>query len=244
MQGPPVLQAGFVAHEQGLEAVKPGVEALDGQAAAVEFGVQRRVVAGLPVGRVAVARDVGLDAAPGTGCSQAADIKGFVGIEKQALEAQPGRFEQVAQLGKDALQLERVVLVARLGRGHGQRQALVVGQEQGVGGAPGFAALVANGRPAVFGRRVAAVELDAGQVEGAPVQAQAAEPQVFSGPLLAPGVKVVVHALPAQRRAREQGLDGRPAPLAAGCELVADGPHHLGRVGGWAAATRAGGQVG
>ena len=76
------------------------------------------------------------------------------------------------------------------------------------------------------------------------MKAQAGEPEIFPGPLLAPGVEVVVDALPAQRLARKQSLHGQPAPLAAGFELVADGSHHLGRVGGCAAATQADGQVG
>ena len=151
VQGHPVLQAGFVAHEQGLEAVEPGVEALNGQTAAVEFRVQRRVVVGLSVGRASVAWDVGLDAAPRTRLPQGGDIKGFIGIEKKAFQAQFRGFEQVAQLGKDPFQFKLVVLVAGLGRSHGQWQALVVGQEQGVGRAARLAALIADGRPAVLG---------------------------------------------------------------------------------------------
>ena len=70
MQGHPVLQAGFVAHEQGLEAVEPSVEALNDQPAAVEVRVQQGVVVGLPVGRASVAWDVGLDAAHTLGARQ------------------------------------------------------------------------------------------------------------------------------------------------------------------------------
>ena len=146
------------------------VKALGDQPAAGEFGVERRIVVGLPIGRTAVARDVDFDAAPRTGLPQATDVKGVIGIEKQAFQAQFGCFEQFAQLGKDALPLKRVVLVASLGRGHGQRQALVIGQKQGVSSAPRLAGLIADGPPAVLGQRVAALELDAGQVQGAPVQ--------------------------------------------------------------------------
>ena len=121
MQGHPVLQAGFIAYEQGLKAVEPGVEALNGQPAAVEFRVQGRVIVGLPVGRAAVAWDVGLNAAPRTRLAQGGDVEGFVGIEEEAVQAQLGGFEQAAQLGKDPLQLERIVLVAGLGRRHSQR---------------------------------------------------------------------------------------------------------------------------
>ena len=71
------MLAGFVAHEQGLEAVEPGVEVLNGQPAAVEFRVQRRVVVGLPVGRAAVAWDVGLYAPPRTRLPQGGDIRGL-----------------------------------------------------------------------------------------------------------------------------------------------------------------------
>lgn len=57
-------------------------------------------------------------------------------------------------------------------------------------------------------------------------------------------MEVGVDALPAQRLTRKQGLDGQPAPLAAGFKLVADGPHDVGRVDGDAAATHSGRQVG
>ena len=136
-------------------------------------------------------------------CRRAVTSEGFIGIEKKAFQAQLGGFEQVAQLGKDAFQFKSVVLVAGLGRGHGQCQALVVGQEQGIGRAARFTPLVANRGPAVLGQRVAAVELDAGQVEDASVQVQSADPKFFTGNLLALGVKMVVHALPAQRLACE-----------------------------------------
>ena len=82
------MQAGFIAYEQGLEPVKPGIEALNDQPPAVEFGNERGVVIGLPVGGTPVAWDVGFDAAPGTGLAQGIDIKGFVGIEKEAIQAQ------------------------------------------------------------------------------------------------------------------------------------------------------------
>ena len=51
----PVADAGFVAHEQGFEAVEPRVGVFDHDAAAVEFGVEKSVVIGLPVGGAAVA---------------------------------------------------------------------------------------------------------------------------------------------------------------------------------------------
>ena len=100
---------------QRFKAIEPSVEALNGQTAAIQFGVERRVIAGLPVGGTPVARDIGLDATPRAGLPQADDINGFVSIEKQAVQAQLGGFEQFAQLGKDALQLKRVVLVTGLG---------------------------------------------------------------------------------------------------------------------------------
>ena len=55
---------------------------------------------------------------------------------------------------------------------------------------------------------------------------------------------MIVRALPAQWLAREKCLHGQPAPLTTDFEIVAGGLHHLGRVGGGAAITRAGGQVG
>ena len=81
------MQAGFIAHEQGLEAVELGIEALDDQPVAVAFGVERRVVVGLPIDRTVVARDVDFDAASCTGLPPTADVKGFVGIERQSFQA-------------------------------------------------------------------------------------------------------------------------------------------------------------
>ena len=109
------MQAGFIAHEQGLEAVEPGIEALDDQPVAVAFGVERRVVVGLSVDGTPVARNIGFDAALHTGLPPVADVKGFVGIEGQAFQAQLGRFELLVQFGKDPLQLKCVVLVTGLG---------------------------------------------------------------------------------------------------------------------------------
>ena len=79
MQVQPVFQAGFKAHEQGFEAVELGVEALNDQPTAVEFGIQLRVVVGPPVGCASVARNVLFYVAPYAGLSQAAP-KGFIGI--------------------------------------------------------------------------------------------------------------------------------------------------------------------
>ena len=121
MQCQPILQAGFIAYAQGLEPVKPVIEVLNDQPPAVEFRVQRGVVIGLPVGGTPVARNVGFNAAPCTNLAQGIDIKGFVGIAKEAIQAQFGRFGQVAQLGKDPFQFKCVVLVAGLGRRYGQR---------------------------------------------------------------------------------------------------------------------------
>ena len=81
------MQAGLIAYEQGLGPVKPGIEALNDQPPAVEFGIKRGVVIGLPVGGTSVAWDIGFDAAPGTGLAQGSYIKGFVGIEKAAVQA-------------------------------------------------------------------------------------------------------------------------------------------------------------
>ena len=48
---------------------------------------------------------------PRTRLAQGGDVEGFVGIEKEAVQTQLGGFEQAAQLGKDPLQLERIVLM-------------------------------------------------------------------------------------------------------------------------------------
>ena len=69
------------------------------------------------------------------------------------------------QLAERGFDVKHVVVVARLWAGTGQRLAGVIGQKEQVGGARRFAARVADGRPAVFGRGVAAIELDTGQVK-------------------------------------------------------------------------------
>lgn len=84
MQGQPILQAGFVAHEQGLEAGEPGVESLNNEPSAIQLRVQRRVVIGLPVGLTPVAQNISFDVAPGTGLAQPRDIERFIRIKKQA----------------------------------------------------------------------------------------------------------------------------------------------------------------
>ena len=80
MPGQPVVDAGFVAHEQGFEAVEPGVGVFDHDAAAVEFGVEKGVVVGLPVGGAAVAGDVGFDVLSGTFLPKRLAIKGFIRV--------------------------------------------------------------------------------------------------------------------------------------------------------------------
>ena len=54
MPGQPVSDAGFVAHEQGFEAVEPGVGVSDHDPAAVAFGVEKGIVVSLPVGGAAI----------------------------------------------------------------------------------------------------------------------------------------------------------------------------------------------
>ena len=67
MKGQPIANASFTAHEQGSEAVEPGVGVFDLGAPAVEFGAKEGVVVGLPIGGAAVAGDVGSDVARGAG---------------------------------------------------------------------------------------------------------------------------------------------------------------------------------
>ena len=107
----------------------------------------------------------------------------------------------------------------------------IIGQKQGIRGAGGFAALVADGGPAIFGRGVAAIELDAGQVQGPVMQPQHVEPKLFPGTLLAPFVEVIIHALPGQWAGGQQLLHGQPAPLTTGFELVENGPDDFLRLG-------------
>ena len=78
----PIADAGFVAYEQGFEAVEPRVGVLDHDAAAVQLGVEGGVVVGLPVGGAAVAGNIGLDVAPGAFLAKVPNVEGVVCIQK------------------------------------------------------------------------------------------------------------------------------------------------------------------
>ena len=152
----------------------------------------------MPVGGAAVAGDIGLDVASGAFLAKVIGIKGFVGVQKQPGDRNIGHFERGADFPKRGVEPVSVLVIARLRAGAGQVLALVVGQEKDRGGAGFFAALVANGLPAVLGGRVAAVEWDAGTVKVGPVFAQQAEPHPVPRLVLAPGIEAGVHALPGQ----------------------------------------------
>ena len=90
--------------------------------------------------------------------------------------------------------------------------------------------MVADGLPAVLGGRVAAVELDAGTVQVGSVFAQQAEPHPLPGPVLAPGIKAGVHALPGQRCARKKPFDRQYPSLTAAFEFVVNVFYQLHRL--------------
>ena len=139
---------------------------------------------------------------------------------------------------------KRIVVVAGLRRGHGQGLARVVGQKQGVGGAGRLAALIADSRPAVFSRGVAAIELHTRQVQRRVVQAQDAQPKLFPSTLLAPLVEIIVDALPRQGVGWQQFAHGQPAPLTPRFELVENGGDDFHRLGRPPTAVGAKGQMG
>ena len=89
-------------------------------------------------------------------------------------------------------------MVTGLWRGTGERLPLVVGQQEQVGGAGGFAALLVDGRSPVVGASMAAIELYTGEVRACVVQPQERHPQLFLQAVLAPLVEVVIHARPGQ----------------------------------------------
>ncbi len=72
----------------------------DHDAAAVEFGVKKGVVVGLPVGGAAVAGDVGFDVTPGTFLPKQLAVKGFVRVQEQAGEWNIRRFEENADFAE------------------------------------------------------------------------------------------------------------------------------------------------
>ena len=80
MKGKPITDAGFIAHEQGFEAVEPGLGVFDHRASAVKFGVKERIGGGLLIGRAAVTSDVGFDVAGGAGLTQLGGVKGAIGV--------------------------------------------------------------------------------------------------------------------------------------------------------------------
>ena len=59
------------------------------------------------------------------------------------------------------------------------------------------------------------------------MQAQHAEPELFPGPLLAPFIEVIAHALPRQGVGGQQFTHGQPAPLTAGFKLAKNGPDNF-----------------
>ena len=203
----PIADAGFVAYEQGFEAVEPRVGVLDHDAAAVQLGVEGGVVVGLPVRGAAVAGDIRFDVAPGAFLAKLVGIEGFVRVQEQPGDGNVSRFERGADFAKQGAEQVAVVVVARLRAGNGQRLAPSIGQEKGRGGAGFLAGLIADGLPAVLGGRVAADKLDAGAVQMGPVFAQQMKPHPLPRAVLAPGVEAGVHALPGQGRARKKRLD-------------------------------------
>ena len=135
MPGQPIADAGFVAHEQRFKAVEPSVGVFDHDAAAVEFGVEKGVVVGLPVGGAAVAGDVGFNVTPGAFLAEVLGVKGFVCVQKQPGDGNIGHFERGADFPKRGVETVSVLVVARLRAGAGQGPAPVVGQEEDRGGA-------------------------------------------------------------------------------------------------------------
>ena len=107
--------------------------------------------------------------------------------------------------------------------GTSQGLALVIGQEQGRGKTGLFAPLIAHGGPAVFSRRVAAVELHARTIQPVLVPTQHVQPHRFPRPVFAPCVEPGVHALPGQGRAGKKLFNRQIPPMATGFELVKQG---------------------
>lgn len=67
MKYQPIANAGFMAYEQGFEAIEPSVSVLDHGAAVVAFGVKEGIVVDLPIGGAAVAVNVGFAVTRGAG---------------------------------------------------------------------------------------------------------------------------------------------------------------------------------
>lgn len=119
MESEPVANAGFIAYEQGFEAVESSVGVFDDSTAAVKLGVKEGVVVGLPIGRAAVAGNVGFDVTGGTGLAQLGSIKRTIGVQGQPSHGNAGGFEQHAKFLKQCPQAKAVVVVARLRGGTG-----------------------------------------------------------------------------------------------------------------------------
>ena len=96
----PIADAGFVAYEQGVEAVEPGVGVLDHDAAAVQLGVERGVVVGLPVRGAAVVGDIRFDFTPGAFLAKLFGVEGVVRVQEQPGDGNVGRFERGADFPK------------------------------------------------------------------------------------------------------------------------------------------------
>ena len=67
MKDQPIANAGFMAYEQGFEAIEPSISVFDHGAAVATFEVKEGVGVDLPIGGAAVAVNVGFDVTRGVG---------------------------------------------------------------------------------------------------------------------------------------------------------------------------------
>ena len=109
MEREPILNLRLIANKQGLETIKPSVGMFNNRTPFVEFLVKITPLYPQFMGRPGVERNVGLNLSAGTSQAQTLGVKPTIGIEKQALEINLGRFQQAAQFLKKLLDLEQIV---------------------------------------------------------------------------------------------------------------------------------------
>lgn len=197
MSGQEIASAPIEANEQRPELVDPGKGTLSTETQLVNLRVKPAFWAGFGTFAIAhVVRDVWDQAVVEARFARQAGVKGSIGIEERAANANAqvlDRLEGGLEVGR---QFPGVVVVAREDAGRGKDEAVAVSDRQDVAGLGAFAALVGHGFTAFLGQRVAAIEIEIGRVKSIPDHVDTVFPHAFQAAVAAPLAKVVIHRIP------------------------------------------------
>ena len=125
-----------------------------------------------------------------------AGIEGAVGIEPCPGNAQSQPFEGFEGRLKMGLQTKGVMVVASQQTRRGDHKTLGVGDGQDVAGLGVLARLVGHTFTALFGKAMAAIEVQPRQIQGWSDRLDAGLPHPLQAAVGAPFLEVVVHRLP------------------------------------------------